>query len=143
MNDMNLIIEAASAITMVAGVAIGVAAYVIFARKRRQIAESYRTTGEVVDVKERPGGESGPLRHPVVKFVAMNGAPIVFESKFGAEYWRVKKGDRLDILVNRHDSSDAEIFRFVVQWGRPLVLAIIASSLMEGAALMFFMFVKR
>ena len=143
MTSTNMIVEAALAIMMVAGVAIGVAAYGVFARKRRQIAESYRTTGEVIDVKEHPGGEYGPMRHPVVRFMAENGEAIVFESKFGAEHWNVSKGDRLNILVNRHNSSDAQVFRFAVQWGKPLVLAIIASSIIEGAVLLFFMFARR
>ncbi len=132
-----------STVLMVAGVATGVAAYRVFASKRRKIAGSYRTIGEVIDVKEHPGGEDGPTRHPVVRFKAENGEDVVFESSFGAASWRVSKGEKLNILVNRSNVQDAEVLRFAAQWGKPLVLAIIAVSLIESAMFVLFMFAKR
>jgi hypothetical protein len=142
MMSTKTIIEAVSAIMMVAGVTVGVAAYRVFAQKRRQLAECYRTTGEVIDVKEHPGGEYGPKRHPVVKFMAQNGEVIVFESAFGAENWNLKRGDQLTIAVNRHNPSDAQVFHFAAQWGKPLLLVLIASSIIQGALLSFFIFAK-
>jgi hypothetical protein len=142
MMSTKIIIEAVSAIMMVAGVAVGVAAYHVFAQKRKQLAESYRTTGEVIDVKEHPGGEYGPKRHPVVKFMAQNGEVVIFESTFGSENWKVKRGDQLMIAVNRHNSKDAQVNTFTAQWGKPLLLMLIASSIIQGALLLFFIFAK-
>lgn len=142
MMSTKVIIEAVSAIMMVAGVMIGVVAYRVFAQKRRQLAECYRTTGEVIDVKEHPGGEYGPKRHPVVKFMAQNGEAVIFESAFGSESWNVKRGDQLMIAVNRHNSSDAQVFHFAAQWGKPLLLMIIALSIIQGALILFFIFAK-
>jgi Protein of unknown function (DUF3592) len=143
MTNTKMIIEAVFALMMVAGTAVGVVAYHVFAQRRRQLAECYRTKGEVIDVKEHPGGEYGPKRHPVVKFMAENGEAVVFESTFGAENWNVKRGDQLMIAVNRHNPRDAQVVNFTAQWFKPLILMIIASSIIEGALLLFFIFAKR
>jgi cytochrome c oxidase assembly protein Cox11 len=142
MTNTKVIIEAVVAIMMVAGTAIGVVAYRVFAQKRRQLAECYRTTGEVIDVKDHPGGEYGPKRHPVVKFMAENGEAVIFESSFGAENWNVKRGDQLMVAANRHNPSDAQVVNFAAQWGKPLLLMIIALSIIQGALILFFIFVK-
>jgi uncharacterized integral membrane protein len=134
-------LQIVSAVLAVAGLAMSIGAYRMFVLKRRKIAGSYQTVGEVIDVKEHSGGEDGPTRHPVVKFKAESGEDVVFESTFGAANWRVTRGDKLTVLVSRSNVHDAEVLRFAAQWGKPLVLFIIAMSLIESA-LVFFVFAK-
>jgi hypothetical protein len=75
--------------------------------------------------------------------MAESGQAVVFESTFGVENWNVKRGDQLTIAVNRHNPNDAQVINFTAQWGKPLLLMIIALSIIQGALILFFIFAKK
>ena len=131
----------ASAVLCEAAV-VGVIAYVVYLRKRKKLARCYQAKGEVVDIKQHDGdGEGGPTIHPVIRFRAQTGQDVVFESKYGRSNWKVKKGDPLNILVDRAHPDDAEVVAFMAQWGLPLVLAIASAGSLVFAPLIY-VFVK-
>jgi hypothetical protein len=114
------------------GIAFGVLAYVKFRKKSLKLARCRKTWGDVIDVKEHSGGE-GPTKHPVIRYKAASGEDVTFESKFGCSNWKVKTGDRLEILVDPGNLSDAEVVSFMAQWGLPLIFAIVAVGSIIGA----------
>jgi len=130
-----MIRELVASASMAGGAILGVIAYTSYTRKKAKLANSYQTVGEVIDIKQHPGGEDGPTNHPVIRFTAQNGEEVVFESKFGASNWMVAKGEKMKVAVNQSDPSDAEVVRFMAQWGKPLILGIIAVSFVEAAVL--------
>ena len=113
-------------------IAFGILAYVKFRRKKLKLARCQRTWGDVIDVKERGGGE-GPTKHPVIRYRTATGEDVTVESKFGSSNWKVKTGDRLEILVDPVNLSDAEVVSFVAQWGLPTIFAIVAVGSIIGA----------
>ena len=106
------------------GVASGIIAYVLFRKKSAKLARCQRTLGDVVEVKEHSGSE-GTTRHPVIRYVTATGKEAAFESKYGSSNWKVRAGDKLEILVNPNNPSEAEVVSFMAQWGLPLILAIV------------------
>ena len=114
------------------GIAFGALAYVKFRKKSLKLARCQKTWGDVIDVKEHSGGE-GPTKHPVIRYKAATGEDVTFESKFGSSNWKVKTGDRLEILVDPGNQSDAEVVSFMAQWGLPLIFAIVAVGSIIGA----------
>jgi hypothetical protein len=121
------------------GIVVGTIAYVIYRRKAAKLALCYRMLGQVTDVKEHPGNEGTPLKHPVIHYTAMNGREVTFESKVGRSNWDVKRGDLLEILVSPEDPAEAEIANFMAQWAMPIVLAVAAvGSVIGGAAVYLF-----
>jgi hypothetical protein len=118
------------------GIVFGVLAVIMFRRKRAQLALCHRTFGEVIDVKERSGGEIS-TRHPVIRYRAASGDDVTFESKFGSSNCRLKPGDRLEIWVGPGASTDAEIVSFMAQWGLPFILASVAAVSIIGAPVVF------
>jgi hypothetical protein len=122
------------------GTVFGVLAYVMFWKKSAKLALCHRTWGDVIDVKEHSGCEGGPTRHPVIRYKAMNGEEVTFESRFGSTNWKVKPGDRLEILVSRNSPTDAEVVSFMAQWGFPLVFAITSVGSIIGAPVVYLLF---
>jgi hypothetical protein len=118
------------------GIAFGVLAYVKFRKKSLKLARCQKTWGDVIDVKEHSGGD-GPTKHPVIRYKAATGEDVTFESKFGSSNWKVKTGDRLEILVNPGNLSDAEVVSFMAQWGLPLIFAIVAAGSIIGAPVVY------
>ena len=114
------------------GIAFGVLAYVKFRKKSLKLARCQKTWGDVIEVKEHSGGE-GPTKHPVIRYKAATGEDVTFESKFGSSNWKVKTGDRLEILIDPGNLSDAEVVSFMAQWGLPLIFAIVAVGSIIGA----------
>lgn len=82
---------------LVEGIAVGVLAYIMFRKKSAKLALCQRTWGEVIEFKESSGGEIATM-HPVIRYTAINGETVIFESKFGSSKWKVKAGDRIEIL---------------------------------------------
>lgn len=118
--------QTVAAIELAQGVVFGILAFALFQKKRSKLALCHRTQGEVIAVKEKAGSEAATY-HPVIKYRASNGEQITFESNYGSSKWKVKIGDRLNILVNRTNPTDAEVEIFMAQWGLPLVFAIISA----------------
>lgn len=118
------------------GIAFGVLAYLKFRKKSLKLARCQKMWGDVIDVKEHCGGE-GPTKHPVIRYRAASGEDVTFESKFGSSNWKVKTGDRLEILVDPGNLSDAEVVSFMAQWGLPLIFAIVAVGSIIGAPVVY------
>ena len=118
------------------GIAFGVMAYVKFRKKSLKLARCQKTWVDVIEVKERSGGE-GPTKHPVIRYKAATGEDVTFESKFGRSNWKVKTGDRLEILVSPSNPSDAEVVSFMAQWGLPLIFAIVSAGSAIGAPVVY------
>jgi hypothetical protein len=111
------------------GLVVGVVAYVVFRRKSEWLALCQRTSGEVIEMKQKLGeGDTSGTIHPVIRYFAPNGEVLTFESKFGSSDWKVKAGDRLEILVNQSNPREAEISGFMPQWFVPIVLGVISFS---------------
>jgi hypothetical protein len=118
------------------GVVFGALSLILYRKKHARLTLCERTWGDVVEVKEHPGSE-GATRHPVIRYRALNGQELTFESKFGRSNWPVKPGDHLAILVNRNDPTQAEVVNFMAQWGLPLVFAIVSAASIIGAPIVF------
>jgi len=131
-----MIHQIVAAIMLGEGIVSGLIAYVMFRKQSAKLALCHRTWGEVIDVKEHSGGEA-PTRHPVIRYKATGGEDVTFESKFGSSNWKIKPGDRLEILVNPTAPTDAEVVSFMAQWGLPLVLAIVSAGSIIGAPVVF------
>ena len=107
---------------VVQGVAMGIVSGVMYRKARTKVATWHRTSGEVIEVVE--GHED--TKHPVIRYQTTTGEEVTFRSKFGRSSWKVKVGDRLEILVNPKDPQDAEVVSFMVQWGFCVILGISA-----------------
>ena len=132
-----MINQIVAAFMLVEGSVFGVWAYVMFRKKSAKLALCQRTRGEVIEVKEHGGGEGGPTRHPVIRYTAINGETVTFESKYGSSNWKVKAGDWLEILVSRSNPVEAEVVGFMPQWGLPLVFGIISAASIIGAPIIY------
>jgi hypothetical protein len=122
--------------TLAEGIVLGVASYVLFRRKSAKLARCQRTWGDVLEVKERQGSEA-PTRHPVIRYKNATGQEVTFESEYGGSHWKVKPGDRLEILVSADNPSDAEVVGFMAQWGLPLVFAAVSAASVVGAPILY------
>ncbi|MBI2926967.1 MAG: DUF3592 domain-containing protein [Verrucomicrobia bacterium] len=118
------------------GLLFGILACLLFRKKRAKLAMCQRAWGDVIDVKEHTGGE-GPTRHPVVCYRTGTGKEVAFESKFGSSNWKVKPGDRLEVLFNPSDPSDAEVVRFRTQWGLCFIFAIVSVGSVIGVPVVY------
>ena len=116
---------------------LGAVAYVVYQKKKAKIADSFRTLGLVVDLKQYSSSEGGSTIHPVITFKTQNGQVATFESKFGRSNWKIKKGDRVNLLVNKADPNDSEVVTFMAQWGMPLVLVIASIGSLPFAAILY------
>jgi|SRR5437879_868 len=72
------------------GIVFRVIAYAMFRKKKAKLALCQRTVGEVIEVKEHHAGEGDPTKHPVIRYTAVNGETVTFESKFDSSNWKVK-----------------------------------------------------
>jgi len=128
--------QTVAAIELAQGVVFGILAFAVFQKKRAKLAQCHRTQGEVIAVNEKAGSEATTY-HPVIKYQAPSGEQITFESKYGSSNWKVKVGDRLDILVNRTNPDDSEVEMFMAQWGLSLIFAIISAIGFISAPILF------
>ena len=119
------------------GIVFSVIAYAMFRKKKAKLALCQRTVGEVIEVKEHHGGEGDPTKHPVIRYTAVNGETVTFESKFGSSNWKVKAGDRLEILVSQSNPTDAEVAGFMAQWAIPILFGIISVGSIIGAPIIY------
>ena len=122
--------------TLVEGIVFGIASYVLFRKKSTKLAHCQRTWGDVLEVKEHQGSET-PTRHPIIRYKSITGQEVTFESKYGSSNWKVKPGDRLEILVSPDNPSDAEVMSFMAQWGLPLVFAVVSAASVVGAPILY------
>jgi hypothetical protein len=130
--------QTVAAIEIAQGVVFGLLAYAAFRKKRAKLALCHKARGEVIAVREKAGGEATSY-HPVIKYKAISGEDVTFESKYGSSNWNVKVGDQLDILVNRTNPTDAEVETFMAQWGVTLIFTIISVMGFIAAPMMFFL----
>lgn len=121
------------ALLLAEGIAVGIAAYIMFLKKQQKLALYQRTRGDVIEIKE---SESG--KHPVVRFQTTNGEVVIFESPFGNSNGQIKVGDRIDILFNPSHPAEAEIVNLLAQWMIPLALAASAAGSIITAPVLFF-----
>jgi hypothetical protein len=118
------------------GIVFGVLAYVTFRKKSAKLARCQRAWGDVIEVKEHQGS-GGSTRHPVIQYKTAAGEDFTFESKHDSSNSKVKTGDRLEILVNPDNPSDAEVVSFLAQWGVSLVFAIVSVSSVIAAPILY------
>ena len=126
----------AAGVTLLDAIIFGVLAYVMYRKKCAKLAGSQRTWGDVIEVKNR-AGRNGTTRHPVIRFTAMDGQTVTFESNFGSSNWKIKAGDRIEVFYNPNKPSGAEPVYFVAQWFLPLVFGIISVSSLIAAPLLY------
>ena len=132
-----MIYEWIAASMLVEAIVFGVLAYVMFRKKRAKLALCQRTWGNVIEVKEREGGEGGTTRHPVIRYRNARGEEATFESKFGSSNWKVKAGDRLEILVNPSKPAESQVVGFMAQWGLPFVFGIVSVVSIIGVPVVY------
>jgi hypothetical protein len=118
------------------GLVCGVAAYVLFRKKRAKLAVCQRTRGEVLAVNERRGGD-GTTRHPIIRYRTLTGEERTFESRFGSSNWKVRPGDQLEVLFHPNDPAQAEVVHFMAQWGLPLICGIISVGSLMSAPVVY------
>lgn len=113
----------------------GIIAFLLFRAQKARSETWLRTWGEVIDFKIRSGGE-GSTKHPVIQYKTISGEDAIFESAFGSSSWKFNVGDRLEIIANPNDPSDAQIVSFMTQW---LIPGIFAVAAIGGPIAFFFM----
>lgn len=122
--------------TLFEGLAIGLFAFFLYQRKRARLANCDWLWGEVIDVKEKPG-DDGPTRHPVIRYETIGGQQLTFETPYGRANWNIKPGDKLQIVVDRNDPSDADVATFMSLWGLPVILGAACFLSLVGALVCF------
>lgn len=120
------------------GIVFGGVACFMFRKKSVRLAQYHRTWGNVIEVKERNGGGS-VTRHAVVRYKTSTGKDATFESRFGSSNWKIKTGDRLEVLVNPNNPSDGEVVNFMALWGLPVILAVSSLASLVGAPVVYFL----
>jgi hypothetical protein len=119
------------------GVTVGVIGWVLYRKKRALVADWQKSWGEVIEVKERHGAEGGATKHPVIRYTTLQGEVATFESNYGSSSWRVKVGDRLEILVSQTAPGQAEVVGLMSQWGLPLIFGVVAVGSLISAPLVY------
>lgn len=124
-------------IVLADGIVFGVLAYTTFRKTSAKLARCQRVWGNVIEVKEHKGSK-GTTRHPVIEYKTAAGEDFTFESKYGSSSREFGTGERLEILINPDDPSDAEVVNFPAQWGATLVFAIVSISSLVAAPIIYF-----
>ncbi len=97
------------------GLVSAVLAVIMYRKTCARIRNSYVIQGEVIEFKERPGGE-GLLKFPVIRYRKSDGQEHAFESSQGRSHWKIKPGDSVEILVDKSNERDARLADFFSLW---------------------------
>ena len=123
------------------GIGSGIAAIVLFLKRKAKYENCERIAGNVVEIKERPGSE-GPLLYPVVRYISPSGKEAVIEARWAKSNLNLKSGDRIDVMVDRYDPTKVEVADFIAQWLLPIFLGANAVISFIMAPVMFFIITK-
>ncbi len=98
---------------------------------RRQIADSVKATGTVINFG-RKTGKSGYVYCPQVAFADANGNRIEFQSEFGTQPPSYTIGQQVRVVYQKSDSRQAEIDSLATLWLAPgcmLAFAVVFTAL--------------
>jgi hypothetical protein len=112
--------------------AVGVVALIVGAvwlvRTVQFVAEAEHATGTVVDMSRERDSEGDVSFHPVVRFRTAQGDTIVFVSSYGSSSPSESPGDRVEVLYDPDDPSDAKLSGLFQVWLFPAVVLLIGAS---------------
>lgn len=138
----SVLVKLFTAFVAAEGIVTGSIAYVLFLKKKSKLESCRKTLGEIIDIKQRHGSDGEMIRHLIIKYKDSNGKDIIFESKFGHSYWKVKIGDKIEILINDKNPNDTEVMSFVAQWGLVLALGMVSISSFITAPIVYLIMKK-
>lgn len=99
-----------------AGVVFFIAGVVILVRTVQFVAGAEHATGTVVDLSREIDDEGDETFYPVVRFTTAEGQEIEFVSSSGSSPPSESPGDRVDVLYDPDDPSDAKLSGFFHLW---------------------------
>jgi hypothetical protein len=100
------------------GAILGIVAWVIFRKARARLARYYRTTGEVIEIKT----DNDSVKTPMIRYTTNRGEVQIFQSGYGSSNWKIEVGDRIEIMADPDDPTQAEVVGFMAQWALPTFL---------------------
>ena len=110
---------------LVLGLALSAGAFVAFARTRTFLATAYTTTGVVLALEAYQDSDGDTLYRPVLRFRTHEGEETEFRTNVGSSSDRFEVGQRLDVLYNPEEPSDARIQSFMQLWLPTLILGVL------------------
>lgn len=136
----------AGAIFLIVGV--GALAGGIFwgVKTQRFVASASRASGTVIELERRQSGDDGPTYYPVVRFTDAAGKDVTFTSSTGSNPPSKREGDKVDVLYDPKNPTEAELDSFFSLWFGPLMVgglfgtifplvgvSVIISAIRQGA----------
>lgn len=121
---------------LVLGLGLSAGAFVAFARTRTFLATAYTTTGRVCALEPYQDADGDTLYRPVLRFRTHAGEETEFRSTVGTSVPRFEVGQRLDVLYNPEEPSDARIQNFMQLWLPTLILGTLGGIFVLVGALL-------
>lgn len=121
---------------LVLGLGLSAGAFIAFARTRTFLATAYTTTGEVRALEAYPDEHGGTLYRPVLRFRTHAGEETECRTTVGSSTPGFQVGQRLDVLYNPEEPSDARITGFMQLWLPTLILGTLGGVFVLVGALL-------
>jgi len=115
-------------LSLAVGVVALIVGAVLLVRTVQFVAEAEHATGTVVDMSRERDSEGDVSFHPVVRFRTAQGDTIVFVSSYGSSSPSESPGDRVEVLYDPDDPSDAKLSGLFQVWLFPAVVLLIGAS---------------
>jgi hypothetical protein len=115
-------------VSLAVGVVALIVGAVLLVRTVQFVAEAEHATGTVVDMSRERDSEGDVSFHPVVRFRTAQGDTIVFVSSYGSSSPSESPGDRVEVLYDPDDPSDAKLSGLFQVWLFPAVVLLIGAS---------------
>jgi Protein of unknown function (DUF3592) len=115
------------------GVVLLVVAAVVGVFTARFVASSERTVGTVIDLSRSEDSEGSVTYSPVVRFT-VDGRTIQFTSSSGSSS-PPSVGDRIEVLYDPDDPTDARLAGFLDLWLFPLIAGLIGAGFITVSAI--------
>jgi hypothetical protein len=121
---------------LVLGLGLGAGAFVAFVRTRTFLATAYTTQGEVLALEAYQDKGGGTLYRPVLRFRTHAGQETEFRSPEGSSAPGFQVGQRIDVVYNPEEPSDARIQGFMQLWLPTLILGTLGGIFVLVGALL-------
>jgi hypothetical protein len=119
------------------GVALLLVGTVLLVRKVQFVTSAERATGTVIDVSREADSDGEVTFYPVVAFTTADGSRIQFKSSTGSSPASHSTGDRVEVLYDSDDPSDAELSGFVDLWLGPGIFLLLGVGFAAVPLLIF------
>jgi hypothetical protein len=109
------------------GVVLLIVGAALLVRQVQFVTAAERATGTVVAVSRETDSDGEVTFYPVVRFTTAHGKEIEFKSSTGSKPASHSTGDRVEVLYDPDDPSDAQLSGFLDLWLGPGVLLLLGA----------------